>query len=109
MHKIDIYGFAKQELCAGCDHCGSEDCKPGAKQATSKLVDEFTSLLKKENFPAEVSFFEATEENIAHNEDVQKILSMAELAPAIVLNDKLLFLGGFSPQGLLDEIRKRAG
>jgi disulfide oxidoreductase YuzD len=108
MHKIEIYGFAEQELCAGCDHCGSEDCKPGAKQATSKLVAEFKSLLVKENFPAEVFFYEATEENIAKNDDVKKILSMAELAPAIVLDGKLLFLGGFSPEGLLEEIRKRA-
>jgi hypothetical protein len=112
MHKIEIYGFAEQALCAGCGaegegHCGDGDCKPGAKQTTSKLVDEFTSLLIEQNFPGEVFFYEATEENIARNEDVKKILSMAELAPAIVLNGKLLFLGGFSPQGLLDELRKR--
>jgi hypothetical protein len=108
MHQIDIYGFAEQELCAGCEgHCGDGDCKPGAKQATSKLVDEFKSLVIKNNFPVEVSFYEATEENIARQDDVKKILSMAELAPAIVLDGKLLFLGGFSPQGLFDEMKKR--
>jgi hypothetical protein len=106
MHKIEIYGFADQELCAGCEgHCDS--CKPGAKQATEKLVDEFKSLVIENDFPVEVSFYEATDENIARNEDVKKILSMADLAPAIVLDGKLLFLGGFSPQGLLDEVRKR--
>ncbi|MDR2901418.1 MAG: hypothetical protein LBV20_07875 [Treponema sp.] len=106
MHKIEIYGFADQELCTGCEgHCDS--CKPGAKQATFKLVEEFKALLLKENFPAEATFYEATDENIARNEDVKKILSMADLAPAIVLNGKLLFLGGFSPEGLLDEIKKR--
>jgi hypothetical protein len=110
MHKIEIYGFANQELCAGCEgHCGDGDCKPGAKQATEKLVSEFKALLLKENFPAEAVFYEATDENIARNEDVKKILSMADLAPAIVLDGKLLFLGGFSPQGLLDEIKKRVG
>jgi hypothetical protein len=108
MHKIEIYGFANQELCAGCEgQCDS--CKPGAKQATSTLVEEFRALLLKENFPAEAAFYEATNENIARNEDVKKILSMADLAPAIVLNGKLLFLGGFSPEGLLDEIKKRVG
>jgi hypothetical protein len=111
MHSIEIYGFAKQELCAGCEgHCGltgGGDCKPGAKQATEKLVNEFKSLLTEQNFPATISFYEATDKNIARNEDVKKILSMADLAPAIVLDGKLLFLGGFSPQGLLEEIRKR--
>lgn len=107
-YQIEIYGFADQELCAGCEgHCGDGNCKPGSKQATSKLVDEFKLLLAEENFPAEVTFYEAAEENISRHEDVKKVLSMAELAPAIVLNGKLLFLGGFSPQGLLDEIRKR--
>jgi hypothetical protein len=109
MHKIEIYGFANQELCAGCDHCGGGDCKPGLKQMTSALVDDFKSLVVKENFPCEVMFYEATEENISRNDDVKKILSMAELAPAIVLDEQLLFLGGFSPQGLLNEIRKRVG
>ncbi len=110
MHKIDIYGFADQELCAGCEgNCGDGECQPGIKQPTAKLVDEFKSLLAEQQFPGEVTFYEATEENIARHEDVKKILSMADLAPAIVLDNKLLFLGGFSPQGLLEEILKRVG
>jgi hypothetical protein len=32
---------------------------------------------------------------------------MADLAPAIVLNGKLLFLGGFSPEGLVQEVVRR--
>ncbi len=108
MHKIDIYGFADRELCAGCEgHCGGGDCKPGAKQTTSKLIGELKALLTEQDFPGEVTFYEASEENIGRHEDVKKILSVADLAPAIVLDGKLLFLGGFSPRGLLDEICKR--
>lgn len=108
MHTIEIYGHAVQELCAGCEgHCGEGECKPGMKQPTSILVEEFKSLLEEKEFPGEVFFYEATDENISRNGDVQKILSMADLAPAIVLDGKLLFLGGFSPQGLVDEVMKR--
>lgn len=54
-----------------------------------------------------VEFYEATDENIARHPDVQKLLGAADLSPAIVMDGKLLFLGGFSPEGLLEEARKR--
>ncbi|QQO09240.1 hypothetical protein [Breznakiella homolactica] len=106
MHSIEIYGYGDQEICSGCEgHCG--DCAPGAKKATRLLVSEFESLISKTDFSGDVRFYEATEENLRRNEDVRKILTMADLAPAIVLDGKLLFLGGFSPEGLVEEVKKR--
>ncbi len=108
MNTIEIYGYETQEICAGCEgHCGEADCKPGAKKTTKALVEEFKALLEREGLPAQTTFYEATKENIARHEDVNRVLSMAELTPAIVLNGKLLYFGGFSPEGLVEEVRKR--
>lgn len=115
MHSIEIYGFADRELCAGCAHehgetsCGSGSCVPGAKRPTRDLVAEFEALLRKDKIDAAVAFFEATDDNIERHPDVKKILGMADLSPAIVMDGKLLFLGGFSPEGLLAETKKRLG
>jgi len=105
---IDVYGFADKMICAGCEGHGCTSCSPSEKQKTIDLVNEFRSLLEKSEFStnASVNFFEATTENIARHDDVQNILSMAELDPVIVINDKLSYMGGFSPLGLLEELRK---
>lgn len=108
MNRIEIYGYAAQEICAGCEgHCGDGACQPGAKKTTQALVEEFKSLMQASGIPAETTFYEATRENLARNEDVNRVLSMADLTPAIVLNGKLLFFGGFSPEGLVEEVKKR--
>ncbi len=108
MNTIDVYGYADQEICAGCEgHCGDGGCVPGAKQKTIDLVEEFKQLLAKAGVRAQTTFYEATEENLKRHEDVNRVLSMADLAPAIVLNGKLLFFGGFSPEGLVHEVVKR--
>ncbi|MDL2229749.1 hypothetical protein LJC14_05820 [Treponema sp. OttesenSCG-928-L16] len=108
MNIIEIYGYSEQEICSGCDgHCGDRACTPGAKKRTDTLIAEFKELFEKTGILGEVHFYEANAENLERNEDVRKILSMADLAPAIVLNGKVLFLGGFSPEGLIEEIRKR--
>jgi hypothetical protein len=70
-------------------------------------VDEFERLIRNEGLDVAVRFYEATEENIARHEDVRKLLSAADLSPAVVMDGRLLFLGGFSPEGLLEETRKR--
>ena len=110
MHSIDIYGFADVEICGACSHegCGAGNCAPGTKKRTKDLVSEFEGLLNEEKIDARVRFFEATNENIARHPDIHKLLSAADLTPAIVMDEKLLFLGGFSPEGLVDEVRKRA-
>lgn len=108
MHIIDIYGYADREICSGCEGtCGDGECSPGAKRKTLDMVNEFISLLKAAGIAAETTFFEATDENIARHQDVSKILSMADLTPAIVMDGKLLFFGGFSPEGLVEEVKKR--
>lgn len=108
MHTIDIFGYADREICSGCEgECGAGSCEPGAKAATSALVAEFEGLLAASGLDAEAHFYEATDENLERNADVKKVLSMADLTPAIVLDGKLLFFGGFSPDGLVQEIRKR--
>jgi hypothetical protein len=113
MHSIEIYGFAERELCAGCTHehgdSGCATCAPGAKKPTLELVDDFRRMVEKDGFAASVDFYEATDDNIARHPDVQKLLGMADLSPAIVMDGKLLFLGGFSPEGLLVEAKKRTG
>ncbi len=115
-HDIDVYGKASELICAGCSH-GSEgsadgacsSCAPGAKRATLALVDEFRSLLEASELADRyrVSFFESTPENLARNADVQRLLSMASLEPVICIGGKIAYLGGFSPEGLLAELRKR--
>lgn len=108
MHSIEIYGFAAREICEGCEgQCGDGDCAPGGKRPTAALVEEFGNILRERGIDAEAVFYEATDENIARHEDVRKILSMADLTPAIVLDGKLLFFGGFSPEGLAEEVAKR--
>jgi len=107
--QIEVYGRADKQICGGCEGHGCGSCTPGEKKATKALVDEFSELLAASDLCAsyQVSFYEATPENIARNEDVQRILSMAELDPVICINGKIAYMGGFSPEGLLTEIRKR--
>jgi hypothetical protein len=108
MHSIEIYGFADREICAGCEgQCGATACAPGAKRATSDLVEEFRALAIRSGLEVSVAFYEAIDENIARHEDVRRILAAADLSPAIVMDGKLLFLGGFSPEGLIAEVAKR--
>lgn len=112
MHSIEIYGYADRELCAGCSHdeaegCSSGGCAPGAKRPTLELVGDFERLVAAEGLDVSVKFYEATEENIARHEDVNKLLSVADLSPAVVMDGRLLFLGGFSPAGLVEETKKR--
>lgn len=108
MHQIDIYGFADRETCSGCDgNCADSHCAPGAKQPTSRLIKEFEALVEEAKLDVSVAFYEATDENIARHSDVQRLLGMADLSPVIILDGKVLFLGGFSPEGLRDELIKR--
>jgi len=105
---IDVYGKAEDQICAGCEHsCG--DCKPGTKRRTIELVDEFRTLLAASELGGRysVTFYESTPQNIARNYDVQKLLSMASLEPVVCLGGKVTYLGGFSPEGLLSELRKK--
>ena len=134
MHVIEIFGYYEREICVGCEgHCGEgapgesgsalkesgsspkesgsalkeSGCAPGARQRTGALVERFKRLLEALPFEAEAIFYEATEENLERNGDVKKLLSMVDLSPAIVLDGKLLFFGGFSPEGLVQEVSKR--
>jgi hypothetical protein len=117
--KIDIYGYAGQLVCSGCEGhdessgqgqggaCAS--CRPGDKQSTTELVKEFAALLEASEYKgkASVEFFEADDSIKEKAPEVHRLLSMADLSPAIAVNGKVLYLGGFSPAGLLDELRKR--
>jgi uncharacterized protein (DUF2252 family) len=53
--------------------------------------------------PLSVSFYESTPENIARNDAVRQLLSMAALEPVVCIGGKVSYLGGFSPEGLLDQ------
>jgi len=109
MHRIEVYGHAEAQICSGCegDHCGS--CAPGEKKKTLELVNEFKQLLKKSELGGAytVEFIESTPESIKKNADVDRLLSMANLEPVICLDTKITYLGGFSPDGLLTELRKK--
>jgi len=106
MIAIEVYGKADDEICSGCDHdCGG--CSPGAKRRTAELVEEFSALLKASELGTSyaVTFYESTPDNIARNPDVQRLLSMASLEPVVCIGGKVAYLGGFSPEGLLEELR----
>lgn len=105
---IDVFGKADDEICAGCDHSCAE-CSPGDKRRTRDLVDDFTRLLAASELGGryEVAFHESTPENIAKNPDVERILSIASLEPVICIGGAIAYLGGFSPEGLLSELRKK--
>lgn len=107
--RIDVFGHSDKQICAGCEGHGCGSCTPGEKKATRVLFDEFVGLLETSDLRNAYTacFYEATPENIARNDDVQRILSMAELDPVICINGKIAYMGGFSPEGLLSEIRKR--
>lgn len=107
--KIEVYGIADKMICSGCEGHGCSTCSPGEKARTIDLFERFRELLGRSEFAPRSSaeFFEATPPNIARNEDVAKLLTMAELDPVIVLNGKVAYMGGFSPEGLLEELRKR--
>lgn len=108
---IDIYGKADEEICAGCEHATAtgHDCGPCGKTRTSILVDQFRILLGSSELGGlyEVAFYESTPRNIARNYDVQRLLSMASLEPVVCIGGAVSYLGGFSPEGLLDELRKK--
>lgn len=112
--KIEIFGYADQMVCAGCDShegegAGCASCQPGAKRGTRELVEEFSRLLESTEYRgvASVAFAEADETIKERAPEVYRLLSMADLAPAIAVDGKVLYLGGFSPLGLLEELRKR--
>jgi hypothetical protein len=112
MHQLDIYGFPEQELCVGCaGHCGADAggdaCAPASKRRTDDLLAELKTLLAASGLDVAVDFYRAEAPQLSRHADVERLLSLADLAPAIVLDGKLLFFGGFEPAGLLDEIRKR--
>lgn len=106
---IEVYGYADGEICAGCEGHGCATCAPGEKKRTIDLFQEFSALFAESEHAGttKIAFYEATPENIARNQDVQRLLSMADLAPVIVLDGKIAYIGGFSPAGLLDELRKQ--
>lgn len=106
---IDVFGHSDDEICAGCEGHGCGDCSPGVKKPTQALVREFGELLSSSDLAGSytLAFHEATAQNIARNPDVERLLSMAKLEPVVCLNGKIAYLGGFSPQGLLDELRKK--
>jgi len=109
MGKIEVYGHADAQICSGCegDRCGG--CAPGEKKRTIDLVGEFEAILKNSELGGSysVEFIEATPENIGRNPDVERLLSMANLEPVICLDGKITYMGGFSPDGLLTELRKK--
>lgn len=106
---IEVYGKAEAMICAGCEGHDCGGCKPGEKKATRVLVDEFGALLKASELGGsyELSFYESTPESIARNPDVERLLSMAQLEPVVCIGGKISYLGGFSPEGLLEELRKK--
>jgi len=106
---IDVYGKADDHICAGCEHSCAGTCAPGAKRKTSDLVDEFSALLSSSELGKRysVSFYESTPENIARNPAVQQLLSMASLEPVVCIGGAVSYLGGFSPEGLMEELRKK--
>lgn len=109
MIEIEVYGKADEEICSGCDHdCGS--CAPGDKKKTIDLFNEFSALLNNSELKGlyRASFFESSPENIARNKDVERLLSMAKLEPVICIDGAVTYLGGFSPEGLLFELNKKA-
>jgi hypothetical protein len=111
--RIEIYGYADQAICSGCESHespgGCTACSPGEKRKTMDLVRDFDALLAVSEYKghATVEFVEADGSIAGRAPEVHRLLSMADLAPAIAVNGKVLYLGGFSPSGLLAELRKR--
>lgn len=106
---IDVYGKADDEICSGCEGHDCGGCSPGAKRRTADLVVEFGQLLAVSELGERyaVRFIESTPENIAGNPDVARLLSMASLEPVVCIDGRIAYLGGFSPDGLLLELRKK--
>jgi hypothetical protein len=106
---VDVYGKAEDLICAGCEHSCGAGCAPGAKRRTVELVDEFRALLAASELGSRysVTFYESTPENIARNDAVRQLLSMAALEPVVCIGGAVSYLGGFSPEGLLSELRKK--
>lgn len=106
---IEVYGHSDELVCAGCEGHGCGDCTPGEKAPVGILVEQFRQLLEKSELAGSyaVEFFESTPENLARNPDVERLLSMAKLEPVICFDRKIAYMGGFSPSGLLDELRKK--
>jgi hypothetical protein len=107
--KIEVYGKADDEICSGCEGHDCGGCAPGTRRRTPELVDEFSVLLAESELGGRyaVTFVESTPENIARNPDVERLLSMASLEPVICIGGRIVYLGGFSPDGLLLELRKK--
>ncbi len=110
--EIDVYGKAEDRICSGCEH-SCDECSTAmtsaAKRRTIDLVLDFQRLLAASDLGAKysVTFFESTPESIERNPDVQKLLSMASLEPVVCVGGSVAYLGGFSPEGLLSELRKK--
>ena len=53
--------------------------------------------------------FRSSDESLMRNDSVRELLSVAHLEPAICLDGKVMYLGGFSPEGLLEQLEKLIG
>ena len=111
IHKLEVFGHAEELIRASacdCAHCSEAEC---VKEKTSNVYMQFCELLQASQLSAVVvpEFIEISEESLQKNETVHQLLSMAQLEPAICLDGKLLYLGGFNPQGLLNELIKKLG
>ena len=111
IHKLEVYGHAEELIHASacdCAHCSQTEC---VKEKTIAVYLKFCELLQASPLSETVipEFIEISEESLKKNETVHQLLSMAQLEPAICLDGKLLYLGGFNPQGLLNELTKKIG
>ena len=51
MNRIEIFGYAAQEICAGCEgHCGDGACQPGAKRQLRHWWKNLKALYRPRGF-----------------------------------------------------------
>ena len=111
MHKVEVFGYGSDLINASacdCEHCGTEPCK---KEKMLDVYKKFSELLGASALGKTVTseFIEISDESLMRNDSVRELLSVAHLEPAICLDGKVMYLGGFSPEGLLEQLEKLIG
>jgi hypothetical protein len=109
--KITVVGYPEETLCgSSCGDHGCASCGSGlaARMRTDELFREFESLMAASEYRSvSLEFVHAESEGVERYPEIAKLLAVASLSPVVAIDGSPFCWGGFSPEGMMAELRKR--